>query len=66
MMNIATAEGAKLVEVKSDFFHLFIAQLVEFFRDPSKIVPHEDTLRIMAVRGAGLKGIEAPGTWIDI
>lgn len=66
MMNIATEEGAKLVEVKSDFFHEFIVNLVRFFRDPSKIVPHEDTLRIMAVRGAGLKAIEAPGTWIEI
>ena len=66
MMNIATAEGAKLIEVKSAFFQSFIAQLVKFFKDPSQIVPHEDTLRIMAVRGAGLKGIEAPGTWINI
>ena len=66
MMNIATAEGTKLVEVKSAFFQLFIAQLVKFFKDPTQIVPHEDTLRIMAVRGAGLKGIEAPGTWINI
>ncbi len=66
MMNIATGEGAKLIEVKSDFFHAFIEQLVEFFRDPAKIVPHEETLRIMAVRGAGLKAIEAPGCWINI
>ena len=66
MMNIAAESGAKLIEVKSDFFHEFIVNLVEFFRDPSKIVPHEDTLRIMAVRGAGLKAIEAPGTWINI
>lgn len=66
MMNIATAEGTKIVEVKSSFFKLFIAQLVKFFKDPTQIVPHEDTLRIMAVRGAGLKGIEAPGTWINI
>jgi len=66
MMNIACDDGAKLIEVKSDFFHHFIVQLVEFFRDPARIVPHEDTLRIMAVRGAGLKGIEAPGTWISI
>ncbi|MBQ2956749.1 MAG: Gfo/Idh/MocA family oxidoreductase [Clostridia bacterium] len=66
MMNIACEDGAKLVEVKSDFFHEFIVQLVEFFKDPSKVVPHEETLRIMAVRGAGLKAIEAPGTWIEL
>lgn len=66
MMNVATVDGTKVIEVKSAFFQRFIAQLVEFFRDPSKIVPHTETLRIMAVRGAGLKGIEKPGTWIDI
>lgn len=66
MMNIACADGAKLIEVKSDFFHEFIVRLVEFFRDPARIVPHEETLRIMAVRGAGLKAIEAPGTWIPV
>jgi len=66
MMNMATASGLKLVHVKSDFFAPFIEALVEFFKDPTKIVPHEDTLRIMAVRGAGLEGLKAPGTWIEI
>ncbi len=66
MMNIATQSGAKLVEIKSDYFGLFIANLIEFFRDPVKVVPHEDTLRIMSVRGAGLRAIEQPGEWINI
>lgn len=66
MMNIAAEGGLKLIHVKSDFFKPFIENLVKFFDDPSCIVPHEDTLRIMAVRGAGLKGMEAPGTWIDL
>lgn len=66
MMNVACDGGAKVVEVKSDFFHAFIVRLVEFFRDSSKIVPHAETLRIMAVRGAGLKALQSPGTWIEI
>ena len=66
MMNIATDSGAKLVEIKSDFFHNFILALVDFFRDSTKIVPHDDTLRIMAVRGAGLKALETPGVWVDV
>ena len=66
MMNVATGSGAKLIEVKSDFFGSFIQKLVEFFRDPSRIVPHEETLRIMAVRGAGLKAMQLPGTWVAL
>ena len=66
MMNIASASGAKVVEVKSDFFHNFILALIGFFRDPAKIVPHSDTLRIMAARGAGLKALETPGVWVDV
>jgi len=66
MMNVTGKNGAGTIEVRSDFFHNFIVHLVEFFRDSTKIVPHEETLRIMAVRGAGLKAIEAPGEWIDV
>ena len=58
--------GAKLIEIKSDYFHHFIAHMVAFFRDPQLAVPHAETLRIMAVRGAGLKAIAAPGTWVRV
>ena len=65
-MNVTGENGAKVINVESDFFGGFIANLVEFFRDSTKIVPHADTLRIMAVRGAGLKALETPGEWVDI
>jgi len=65
LMNVATAEGAKIIEAKSDFFGGFIANLVEFFRGKGKPVPHEETLQIMAVRGAGLKALENPGVWVE-
>ena len=66
MMNLTGKDGQKVISVQSDFFHGFIVQLVAFFRDPSKIVPHEDTLRIMAVRGAGVEALKKPGTWVEI
>ena len=66
LMNVACDGGAKVIEVKSDFFREFILRLVGFFRDGAAIVPHRETLRIMAVRGAGLKALEAPGTWVDV
>jgi len=66
MMNVAAADGAKVIEVKSNFFHNFIVNMIAFFRDSTKIVPHEETLRIMAIRGAGLKAIEKPMEWIEV
>lgn len=66
MMNIATESGAKVVRVESDFFAAFIRGLVDFFRDSTKIVPHAETLQIMAVRTAGLKALDNPGTWISV
>ena len=66
MMNVTGPDGANVVTVTSDFFHQFIVRLVEFFRDPRLIVPHDETLQIMAIRGAGLKALEAPGTWVEI
>ena len=66
MMNLTGKDGQKVINVASDFFHGFIVQLVAFFRDPAKIVPHEDTLRIMAVRGAGVQALEKPGEWVEV
>ncbi len=66
MMNITGPDGQKVINVASDFFHGFIVHLVEFFRDPTKIVPHGDTLRIMAVRGAGVEALKKPGEWVEI
>ena len=66
MMNLTGPEGQKTINVASDFFRGFIRQLVTFFRDPTKIVPHGDTLRIMAARGAGVEALKRPGEWVEI
>lgn len=66
MANIATTEGNHIVNVESDFFGGFIRALVKFFRTGVVEVPHETTLSIMDVRGAGLKALAAPGEWISI
>lgn len=65
-MNIKTENGAQMIEVKSDLFGPFMRQLAAFFRDPKQIVPHDETLRIMAVRGAGVKAMANPGEWVEI
>lgn len=65
-MQIRTENGEKKIEVKSDMFRYFMQHLVAFFRDPKQIVPHDETLRIMAVRGAGVKAMANPGEWVEI
>ncbi len=66
MANIALHAGAQLINVQSDFFHNFIFELVDFFQNGTIKVSHEETLRIMAVRGAGLQAAESPGKWINV
>ena len=65
-MNLCMDGGNAIVTVTSDFFQAFIARMVDFFRDQIVQVPHEETLRIMAVRGAGAKALQQPFTWINV
>lgn len=66
MMNIASTSGNALVRVESDFFRAFIEELCHFFRTGEVNVPHEETLTIMAVRGAVLKARSTPGQWVAV
>ena len=66
MMHVATQGEALRVEVKSDFFGAFIRQLCDFFLGGDVKVPHDETLAIMAVRGAVLQAQETPGQWVNV
>lgn len=66
MMNIAGKDGTKIVTAQSDYFRGFMEGLVAFFRDPQKHVPHDETIAIMDVRGAGVKALKTPGVWVEI
>ncbi len=66
MMNIALKDKCCVVKVQSDYFGGFIKNLTRFFETGEGAVPHEETLRIMAVRGAGLKAAQKPGQWVNI
>lgn len=66
MMQVATTGEAKAVSVTSDFFGAFIRQLCDFYRTGIPKVPHEETLAIMAVRGAVLEAMEKPGQWVEL
>lgn len=65
-MNLCMTGGNAVITVNSDFFKAFIARMVDFFHTPQIQVPHEETLRIMAVRGAGVKAVQNPFTWIAV
>jgi hypothetical protein len=66
-MSIAyEGKPSKQVEIKSDFFANFITAMVKFFKTGEIPVPHEQTIRIMAVRAAGLKALKNPFHWVEI
>lgn len=57
---------ATFVNLESDYFRLFIAALVEFFRTGVAPVPHEDTVGVMAAIDAAVRGCETPYRWIEL
>lgn len=52
--------------IKSDYFGLFLKDLVRFFDTGEVIVPHEQTIDVIAIREAGMKAIKKPYTWIKV
>ena len=66
MMNVACKGGNKIVNVESNFFYDFLVELVDFFRTGKIKVPHEETLSIMALRGAISKAQKTPCQWVQV
>jgi len=54
----------KMVKVESDFFKVFISEMVDFFKTGDVKVPQEDTIAVIATREAALKAAELPGEWV--
>ncbi|MDR0405521.1 MAG: hypothetical protein LBH54_01865 [Clostridiales bacterium] len=64
---IGYADGhSQSVEVKSDLFERFIAEMLQFFETGEIPVPHARTLAIMAARHAGQRALETPFTWVNV
>lgn len=66
MMNIASSPKSYIVKVESDYFALFMEELVRFFKTKEARVSHETTINIIAVREAGLRAYKTPGVWVDV
>lgn len=64
--NLLLDGGCEQVEVDSDFFGPFMEGLVRFFETGEVSVPHEETVRVIAVREAGAKAMERPGEWVEV
>lgn len=65
-MNICAKSENQVITVESDFFHDFIVDLVDYFRCGVVKVPHDETINIMAIRGAATAAMDKPGQWIEI
>jgi hypothetical protein len=61
-------EGAapKFVTIKSDFFRNFIKDLIVFYKTGEVLIPHEQTLAVMAIREACIKAKNTPNEWFEV
>lgn len=67
ILNVAFHNGEnRVVEAKENFFIPFIKELVRFYKEGTIPVSQEETLRIIAARGAAVEALKNPGMWINI
>jgi hypothetical protein len=52
--------------IKSDYFSLFIQEMIKFFETGSIPVSHEATVNVISIREAGIKAAKNPFTWVEI
>ena len=57
---------SQCLQVQSDYFKLFIQEMVDFFRSGEIKVAHAETVAVIAIRNAGLKAAQVPGTWVTV
>lgn len=65
-MNLAGKETSRLIMVQPGYFDRFITNMVRFFQTGEIPASHEETLRIMAAREAGVKAQACPGQWVAV
>jgi len=58
--------NGKVYSIESDFFALFIKNLVEFFEKGEVPVEHSQTIDVIAIREAGLKAMKTPFEWVQV
>lgn len=66
MQVVDEKNSCRIVNIQSDYFHLFIKDMVRFFDTGVAAVPHEQTIDVIAVREAALRAAKKPFTWIEL
>ncbi|MBE6608242.1 MAG: hypothetical protein E7633_06785 [Ruminococcaceae bacterium] len=56
----------EIIDVKSDFFGNFIKNLIEFYKTGEILVPHDQTLAVMAIREACIVALCKPDVWVEV
>lgn len=54
------------VTVGSEYFQLFVREMVDFFLHGTPKVPHQDTVAVIGVREAAIKASRNPGEWVPV
>ncbi|TMV50159.1 hypothetical protein FE783_11385 [Paenibacillus mesophilus] len=58
--------NAKSIKIQSDFFNLFIQNLVVFFETGKVVVDPADTVAIITIIEYGLKAAKTPYQWLEL
>ncbi len=58
--------NAEFYDIRSDYFRLFVEAVIRFFDTGKVPVPHEETVDVVGIREAGMRGMGRPFEWIDI
>jgi hypothetical protein len=57
---------SRTIQVQSDYFKMFIKEMADFFLTGEVKVDHAETVAVIAIREAGIKAAENPGTWVNV
>ncbi len=66
MMNLSMTDTSQVLSANSDFFKVFIEDLVDFFNTKVEKVAHSETIAIMDLREACILAHSKPCEWINI
>lgn len=64
-MNLGYRDGTGgHIDVTSNFWEGCIKAMADFFNHPQPPVPHQNTLRVIAIIDAAMRALQRPGEWV--
>ncbi|MCF0135375.1 MAG: NAD(P)-dependent oxidoreductase [Lachnospiraceae bacterium] len=58
--------AASIVNIESNYFDLFIKEMIRFFDTGIIPVPHEQTIDVCAIRATALEAVKRPFEWVEV